>query len=59
MVGNVGLHRPPGGQRGVDHFVASVAPDNELSLVIVRNLGFMRTGQYIDPEDGPEYVFEL
>ena len=45
--------------QGIDHFVASVAPDNESSLAIIRKLGFVRTGEHIDPEDGLEYVFEL
>jgi ribosomal-protein-alanine N-acetyltransferase len=45
--------------QGIDHFVASVAPDNEASLAIIRKLGFVRTGQHIDPEDGLEHVFEL
>jgi RimJ/RimL family protein N-acetyltransferase len=45
--------------QGIDHFVASVAPDNVPSLAIIRKLGFVRTGQHIDPEDGLEHVFEL
>jgi RimJ/RimL family protein N-acetyltransferase len=44
---------------GIHHFVASVAPDNEPSLAIIRKLGFVRTGEHIDPEDGLEHVFEL
>ena len=45
--------------QGIGHFVASVSPDNEPSLAIIRKLGFVRTGQHIDPEDGLEHVFEL
>jgi [ribosomal protein S5]-alanine N-acetyltransferase len=45
--------------QGMDHFVASVAPDNEPSLAIIRKLGFVHTGEHIDPEDGLEHVFEL
>lgn len=45
--------------QGIAHFIASVAPDNEPSLAIIRKLGFVRTGQHIDPEDGLEHVFEL
>jgi ribosomal-protein-alanine N-acetyltransferase len=44
---------------GIDHFVASVAPDNEPSLAIIRKLGFVRTGEHMDDEDGLEHVFEL
>jgi [ribosomal protein S5]-alanine N-acetyltransferase len=43
----------------IHHFVASVAPDNAPSLAIIRKLGFVRTGEHIDPEDGLEHVFEL
>jgi ribosomal-protein-alanine N-acetyltransferase len=45
--------------RGIDHFVASVAPDNEPSLAVVRKLGFVQTGDQWDDEDGLELVFEL
>jgi [ribosomal protein S5]-alanine N-acetyltransferase len=45
--------------QGVYHFIAAVAPDNEPSLAIIRKLGFVRTGEQIDPEDGLEHVFEL
>ena len=45
--------------QGIDHFVASIAPDNEPSLAIIHKLGFVRTGEHIDPEEGLEHVFEL
>ncbi len=44
---------------GIRRFVLSVAPDNEPSLAIVRKLGFVRTGEQMDEEDGLEHVFEL
>jgi ribosomal-protein-alanine N-acetyltransferase len=44
---------------GIRHFVLSVGPENEPSLAIVRKLGFVRTGQRVDEEDGLELVFEL
>ena len=44
--------------QGIDHFVASVAPGNEPSLAIIRKLGFVRTGQHIDPEDGLVWRWE-
>ena len=46
-------------QRGVERFVASVAPGNASSLAIVRKLGFEQTGAVWDEEDGEELVFEL
>jgi RimJ/RimL family protein N-acetyltransferase len=45
--------------QGIDHFVASVTPDNEPSLAIIHKLGFVRTGEHWDEEDGLEHVFQL
>ena len=44
---------------GIHRFRASVAPDNERSLNLVTKLGFLRTGDQWDDEDGLELVFEL
>jgi RimJ/RimL family protein N-acetyltransferase len=44
---------------GIRRFRASVAPDNERSLNLIGKLGFRRTGEQWDPEDGLELVFEL
>jgi ribosomal-protein-alanine N-acetyltransferase len=46
-------------ERGIHHFVVSVSPDNDASLAIIRKLGFVRTGEHWDEEDGLEHVFEL
>jgi RimJ/RimL family protein N-acetyltransferase len=46
-------------EHGVRHFVASIGPDNEPSLALVRRLGFRQTGTQWDDEDGEELVFEL
>ncbi|MDH4334467.1 MAG: GNAT family N-acetyltransferase [Chloroflexota bacterium] len=44
---------------GIRRFRASVSPDNERSLNLIGRLGFHRTGEQWDPEDGLELVFEL
>jgi RimJ/RimL family protein N-acetyltransferase len=44
---------------GIRRFRASVAPDNERSLNLIFKLGFVKTGEQMDPEDGLEYVYEL
>jgi RimJ/RimL family protein N-acetyltransferase len=44
---------------GIHLFRASVAPDNERSLNLIGKLGFVRTGEQWDPEDGLELVHEL
>jgi len=46
-------------REGIHHFVLSVSPDNDPSLAIVRKLGFVRTGEQMDDEDGLEHIFEL
>jgi ribosomal-protein-alanine N-acetyltransferase len=45
--------------QGVRRFVASVAPENEPSLAIVRRLGFTEVGRHWDDEDGEELEFVL
>lgn len=37
---------------------ASVSPDNDPSLAIVRGAGFAKVGEQEDPEDGLEWIFE-
>jgi RimJ/RimL family protein N-acetyltransferase len=44
---------------GIRHFVLAVAPDNAPSLAIVRKLGFVKTGEQMDEEDGLEEIYEL
>jgi [ribosomal protein S5]-alanine N-acetyltransferase len=46
-------------ERGVHHFVASVGPENEPSLRLVRGLGFAEVGRHWDEEDGEELELEL
>ena len=44
---------------GVRRFRASVAPDNERSINLIGKLGFVHTGEQMDPEDGLELVYEM
>jgi ribosomal-protein-alanine N-acetyltransferase len=44
---------------GIRHFVLAVAPTNDPSLAIVDKLGFVKTGEQMDEEDGLEHIFEL
>jgi [ribosomal protein S5]-alanine N-acetyltransferase len=44
---------------GTRHFVLAIAPDNDPSLAIARKLGFVKTGEVMDEEDGLEHVYEL
>lgn len=46
-------------ERAISHFVASISPDNEPSLAMVRRLGFVETGSHWDDEDGLELEWEL
>ena len=48
-----------GREHGIRHFLASVAPDNEPSLAVLARLGFTRSGEQWDDEDGLELVFEF
>ena len=44
---------------GTRHFVLGIAPTNDPSLAIARKLGFVKTGEVMDEEDGLEHVYEL
>jgi len=46
-------------EHSITRFRVSIAPGNEPSLALAAKLGFERTGEQIDPEDGLEYVFDL
>ncbi|MGK5557893.1 GNAT family N-acetyltransferase [Actinomadura kijaniata] len=50
------LHRAA--DEGATTVRASVAPDNTASLAVINALGFHRTGEQWDEEDGHELVFE-
>jgi RimJ/RimL family protein N-acetyltransferase len=46
-------------EQGVTRYIASVGPQNEPSLALVRRLGFVEVGRHWDDEDGEELEFEL
>src|SRR5215470_2314937 len=46
-------------EQGVHRFVASVGPENEPSLRLVRGLGFLEVGRHWDEEDGEELELVL
>ena len=46
-------------QPGVELLRYTVAPDNFASVALVKKFGFERVGQQIDPEDGPEDIYEM
>ena len=46
-------------QAGVELLRYTVAPDNLASVAVVEKFGFASVGQQIDPEDGPEDIYEM
>ena len=46
-------------QPGVDLLRYTVDPNNEASVAVIKKFGFERVGQQIDPEDGPEDIYEM
>ena len=46
-------------QPGVEMLRYTVDPNNEASVVVIKKFGFAHGGQQIDPEDGPEDIYEM
>ena len=46
-------------QLGVELLRYTVDPNNEASVAVIEKFGFERVGQQIDPEDGPEDIYEM
>ena len=46
-------------QPGVELLRYTVDPSNEASVAVIKKFGFERVGQQIDPEDGPEDIYEM
>ncbi len=45
------------GQSVVARFVLSISPENAASLALAQKLGFVRISEWMDEEDGLEWVF--
>jgi RimJ/RimL family protein N-acetyltransferase len=46
-------------QPGVKLLRYTVDPNNDASVAVIRKFGFELVGQQIDPEDGPEDIYEM
>ena len=46
-------------QPGVELLRYTVDPNNEASVALIKKFGFEGVGQQIDPEDGPEDIYEM
>ena len=46
-------------QPAVEVLRYTVDPNNEASVAVIKKFGFEHVGQQIDPEDGPEDIYEL
>jgi len=46
-------------QPGVELLRYTVDPNNEASVAVIKKFGFKLVGQQIDPEDGPEDIYEM
>ena len=46
-------------QPGVELLRYTVDPNNEASVAAIKKFGFEGVGQQIDPEDGPEDIYEM
>jgi RimJ/RimL family protein N-acetyltransferase len=45
--------------RNVSVFVLSIAPDNNASLALAKNMGFRKVSSHVDEVDGPEDIYTL
>jgi len=46
-------------EHGVENFVMATEPENCAAISLAGKLGFEKTAEHVDPEDGLEYVFVL
>ena len=46
-------------QPGVELLRYTVDPNNEASVGVIKKFGFLCVGQQVDPEDGPEDIYEM
>lgn len=46
-------------EHGIENFVMTTGPENEPALALAKKLGFEKTAEHVDPEDGLEYIYVL
>jgi len=54
-----GMVRWAAAEHGVENFVMATEPGNTAAISLAEKLGFEKTAEHVDPEDGLEYVFVL
>ena len=46
-------------EHGIENFVMATEPGNTAAIALAAKLGFEKTAEHVDPEDGLEYIFVL
>lgn len=46
-------------EHGIENFVIATEPENKPAIALAAKLGFEKTAEHVDPEDGLEYLFVL
>lgn len=54
-----GLIRWASAEHGIENFVMATGPENSPAIALAEKLGFEKTAERVDPEDGLEYFYVL
>lgn len=46
-------------EHGIENFVMATEPENKPAIALAEKLGFEKTAEHVDPEDGLEYIYVL
>jgi RimJ/RimL family protein N-acetyltransferase len=46
-------------EHGIENFVMATEPENRAAIALGEKLGFEKTAEHVDPEDGLEYIYVL